>query len=94
MNEIVGHYGSLRDAERTDEGILRIEYRTQATGSETITKEVFTLATELKATCDCSDLSIYAQTGKNSGVLVAVATANLANSYEQFRSVATITVLE
>jgi hypothetical protein len=94
LSKIIDRFGALIDAQRTDEGTYRIEYRSRETDTAALVRETFQIVKAIGGSCSCAALSLYIHGNAARGVLVFITTDPPAVTFDQFLSAATIRRLE
>ena len=94
ISDIVHPFGDLVNYSTDTAGVCRIEYRSRGRGRENLENETYELVKALAARRDCSEISLYASTGKGVGMLVRIKTVLIPPIAREFSRVAMITYLE
>ena len=90
---IIDQYGSASSLSADNGGTMRMEYRAKKQDANEALLDAFHLMRDLKQSCNCSAISLYARTGNTSGVLVYARMESLPVSFDRFRDKASVTVL-
>jgi len=91
---IVGEYGTLMELSRSGDGTFRIEYRSKKSGKDDLFEETWRLAGRIRPLCACEALSVFAATGKSSGLIVHIPTRDFPSSARRFKDRSSVVWLE
>jgi hypothetical protein len=91
---IIDSYGRLTSLSTAQEGTLRMQYRAKHGDTDNALLDAFHLMRDLRPTCNCSAISLYAKTGDRTGLLVYERMESLPLTFEKFRNEARITILK
>jgi hypothetical protein len=91
---IIDSYGRLTSLSTSQEGTLRMQYRAKHGDTDNALLDAFHLMRDLRPTCNCSAISLYAKTGDKTGLLVYERMESLPLAFDKFKNEARITVLK
>ncbi len=94
VEKIVEPYGKLSQYNREKGGTCRIEYRSRTKKRSRIEKETYSLIRELISQQGCKKISLYASTGKGSGLLVRIGSADFPAQFSDYANSAAISFVE
>lgn len=94
VERMVARYGVLTDYATGADGTCRLEYSSRSRKSAALEKEVFELCRALAGESRCSAISLYATTGKGTGMLVHIRATPFPPTRSAFVKAAMLTYLE
>jgi hypothetical protein len=94
VEEIVKPYGVLSRYVRDENGVCRIEYRSQSLKRFELEKETYFLIRALLAQQNCDIVSLYAVTGKGKGMLVRIKPEKFPSRISDYLKTASISFIE
>jgi hypothetical protein len=92
--DIVTSFGTLEEIEVGSSGVYRLAYRSRGSGRQELMEESYRLARALRSVCACEQLSLFAQSERNRGLLVHVGIKPFPRSFADYTSAARTTFLE
>jgi tetratricopeptide (TPR) repeat protein len=94
VNRAISRFGALVDASKDSRRIYRLEYRSSARTRQELEKETFSVMRALRISCGCTAASVYAATGKGSGMLAYLELDPFPSTLSAYLQRARITMLE
>ena len=94
IEKIVEPYGVLVRHDRDAGGVCRIEYRSNIRDRTMLEQNTFYLIRALTAVQSYTTISVYASTGKGTGMLVRVAAHDVSATFNDYKNRATISFIE
>ncbi len=94
IEEVIAPYGSLNNYHEDATGTCRIEYASKESKQTPLERETFYIIRALLSQRPCSQVSLYAVTGKGSGMLVRVSAKAFPSSQSEYRKSADITFVK
>lgn len=94
VEEIVKPYGVLSRYVRDENGVCRIEYRSQSLGRPDLERETYFLIRALIAQQKCDIVSLYASKGKGKGMLVRIQSDKFPSRISDYIKKASISFIE
>ena len=89
LSQIVGRFGELMDFYITSDGTYRIEYRSSATDTTAMVREIWQIIKALELQSNSKAYSLYAHNNIN-GILAYIKADKPLSAFEQFRENATV----
>jgi len=90
VNAAVAQFGELADAYTNESGAYRVEYKTKKTSQEEILRDVFNLTRALRNICNCTNISVFASTGRGNGLIAHSTAATPVHTLPEFSKQANI----
>lgn len=93
-SSIVEQFGDLENAQVTEDGIYRIEYRTKEKQRKEIQSEVYTISKALRSKNDFQQISVFAKKGPGRGMVIHINSNTSTVTLSEFLKTASITYLD
>lgn len=94
VEKLVRPYGKLVSFNQESGGLCRLEYKSDSQKRTTLENDCYKLLKALQTSLGCSNYSLYASTGKGTGLLVRFSEKSFPNSFSDFLLQAKINYIE
>jgi hypothetical protein len=94
LTAIGQQFGTVDRVNRSDDGIYRVEYKSNKSGNDRTLLDAYLFMKSLRGSCNCRAISLFAHTSGTGGVLVYASAQPFPETFGEFSKTARITILK